>query len=53
MEVNIKKTKVMVMQKHNSKSQNLHFHIGNKKIDIVKYIYLGLKDKRKSSAFSF
>ena len=44
MEVNIKKTKVMIFQKHNSKLPNLHFHIGNKKIDIVKeYTYLGLK----------
>jgi hypothetical protein len=34
----------MIFQKHNSKLQNLHFHIGNKKIDIVKeYTYLGLK----------
>jgi hypothetical protein len=36
-------------QKHNSKLPNLHFHIGNKKIDIVKeYTYLGvrkMKDK--------
>ena len=49
MEVNIKKTKVMIFQKHNSKLPNLHFHIGNKKIDIVKvYTYLGvnkMKDK--------
>ena len=44
MEVNIKKTKIMIFQKHNSKLPNLHFHIGNKKIDIVKeYTYLGLK----------
>jgi hypothetical protein len=44
MEVNIKKTKVMIFQKHNSKLPNLHFQIGNKKIDIVKeYTYLGLK----------
>jgi hypothetical protein len=44
MEVNIKKTKVMIFQKHNSKLPNIHFHIGNKKIDIVKeYTYLGLK----------
>ena len=34
----------MIFQKHNSKLPNLHFHIGNKKIDIVKeYTYLGLK----------
>jgi hypothetical protein len=44
MEVNIKKTKVMIFQKHKSKLPNLHFHFGNKKIDIVKeYTYLGLK----------
>ena len=34
----------MIFQKHNSKLPNLHFHIGNKKINIVKeYTYLGLK----------
>lgn len=42
MEVNTKKC--MIFQKHNSKLPNLHFHIGNKKIDIAKeYTYLGLK----------
>jgi hypothetical protein len=44
MKVNIKKTKIMILQKHNSKLPNLNFHIGNKNIDIVKeYTYLGLK----------
>ena len=44
MEVNIKKTKIMIFQKYNSKLPNLHFYIGNKKIDIVEeYTYLGLK----------
>jgi hypothetical protein len=39
------KTKVMIFQKHNSKLPNLHFHIGNKTIDIVNkenITYLGL-----------
>jgi hypothetical protein len=44
MDVNIKKNKIMILQKHNSKLSNLNFHIGNKNIDIVKeYTYLGLK----------
>jgi hypothetical protein len=44
MEVNIKKTKIMILQKHNSKLPNLNFYIRNKNIDIVKeYTYLGLK----------
>ena len=44
MEVNIKKTKIIILQKHNSKLPNLNFYIRNKNIDIVKeYTYLGLK----------
>ena len=46
MEVNLKKTKIMIFQKHNSKKQNLNlnFTIGNKPVDITnEYTYLGLK----------
>ena len=44
MEINVKKTKVMIFRKHKSKLPNLEFHIGNKKIDITdEYTYLGLK----------
>ena len=44
MEVNIKKTKIMIFQTHNLKLPNLLFHIGNEKIDLIKkYSYLGLK----------
>ena len=45
MEINPKKTKVMIFQKHNSKSPiNSQFHIGINRIDIAKeYTYLGLK----------
>jgi hypothetical protein len=44
MEVNTKKTKIMIFQEHQSKIQNLHFHIGSKNLDIVQeYTYLGLK----------
>ena len=45
MEINPKKTKVMILQKQNSKSPStIHFHIGSNKIDITKeYTYLGLK----------
>jgi hypothetical protein len=46
MEVNLKKTNIMIFQKHNSKkqNQNLNFTIGNKPGDITnEYTYLGLK----------
>ena len=45
MEINPKKTKVMIFQKHNSKSLvSSQFHIGSNKIDITKeYTYLGLR----------
>ena len=45
MEINTKKTKIMIFQKHNSKLRtDLQFHIGNNKIDTTKeYTYLGLK----------
>jgi hypothetical protein len=43
MEINPKKTKVMILQKHNLKSQvSSQFHIGSNKIDTTKeYTYLG------------
>ena len=45
MQVNTKKTKIMIFQKHNSKQPlNLKFHIGDKLIETTKeYTYLGLK----------
>jgi hypothetical protein len=44
MNVNLKKTKVMILQKHNSKLQSLDFFLGDKRIDITnEYAYLGLK----------
>ena len=45
MEVNIKKPpKIIIFQKHQSKMLNIHFHIGNKDLDIVQeYTYFGLK----------
>jgi hypothetical protein len=44
MKINVKKTKVVIFQKRNSKIPNLKFHIGNQEIDITKeYTYLGLK----------
>ena len=46
-----KKTKVMILQKQNSKSPpTLQFHIGSNKIDITKeYTYLGLKLKNNGN----
>jgi hypothetical protein len=46
MEVNIKKTKIMILQKHNSKLPNLNFHIGNKNTDIVKEYTLSWSQTR-------
>ena len=44
MNINLKKTKVMILQKHNSKLQRLNFFLGDKRIDItIEYTYLGLK----------
>jgi hypothetical protein len=44
MEVNMKKTKIMIFQKHNSKIPKLNFSIGNNTVEITKeYTYLGLK----------
>jgi hypothetical protein len=44
MEVNMKKTKIMIFQKHNSKIPKLNFCIGNNTVEITKeYTYLGLK----------
>ena len=45
MNINLKKTKVMILQKHNSKSQKqLDFFLGDKRIEITnQYTYLGLK----------
>jgi hypothetical protein len=44
MNINLKKNKVMILQKHNSKPQTLDFFLGDKRIDITnEYTYLGLK----------
>ena len=44
MNINLKKTKVMILQKHNSKLQTFDFFLGDKRIDITnEYTYLGLK----------
>ena len=44
MEVNMKKTKMMIFQKHNSKLQNINFFLGSERIGITnEYTYLGLK----------
>jgi hypothetical protein len=44
MNINLKKTKVMILQKHNSKLQTFDFLLGDKRIDITnEYTYLGLK----------
>jgi hypothetical protein len=44
MNINLKKPKVMILQKHNSKLQTLDFFLGDKRIDITnEYTYLGLK----------
>ncbi len=44
LEVNLKKTKVMILQKHKSKRKNIQFHIGKNPISITdEYTYLGLK----------
>ena len=42
LDINSKKTKVMIFQKRAKKNSNLEFHIGNATIDIVhEYTYLG------------
>ena len=44
LEVNLKKTKVMILQKHKSKQKNINFYIGKNPISITdEYTYLGLK----------
>jgi hypothetical protein len=45
MQINTKKTKILIFQKHNSRQPvKIQFHIGDKKIDTSKeYNYLGLK----------
>ena len=44
MEINVKKTKIMIFQKHNSKLQNVDFLLGNERVSITnEYTYLGLK----------
>jgi hypothetical protein len=44
MNINLKKTKVMILQKHSSKLQTLDFFLGDKRIDITnEYTYLDLK----------
>ena len=44
MNVNLKKTTIMIMQKHNSKTKKSEFFLGDKNIDMTnEYTYLGLK----------
>ena len=44
LEVNLKKTKIMIMQKQKAQPKNMQFHIGKYKISIThEYTYLGLK----------
>jgi hypothetical protein len=44
MNINLKKTKVMILQKRNSKLQTLDFFFGDKSIDIInEYTHLGLE----------
>ena len=48
MNINLKKPKIMIMQKHNSKTKNLNFFLGDKYIDMTsdmtnEYTYLGPK----------
>lgn len=44
MEVNLKKTKIMIFQKSGRKSKNINFQYQNKSIEIVQeYTYLGIK----------
>jgi hypothetical protein len=48
MNINLKKTKVMILQKHNFKLQKFDFSLGDKRIDITnEYTYLGLKPTPK------
>ena len=50
MNINLKKTKVMILQKHNSKLQTLDFFLGDKRIDITnEYTYFGLTPDTKFS----
>ena len=46
MEINMKKTKIMIFQKYNSKKnlKNINFTLGNSSVDITnEYTYLGIK----------
>jgi hypothetical protein len=44
MNISLKKNKVMILQKHNSKLQKFDLFLGDKRIDITnEYTYLGLK----------
>jgi hypothetical protein len=44
MNINLKKNKVMILQRHNYKLQTLQFFWGDERIDITnEYTYLGLK----------
>ena len=44
LDINSKKTKVMIFQKRAKKNSNLEFHIGKETIDIVhEYTYLGTR----------
>jgi hypothetical protein len=44
MDVNLKKTKNMILQKRQSKVQNLNLFIGNNPVSITnEYTYLGFK----------
>jgi hypothetical protein len=53
MNINLKKTKVMILQKHNSKLQTLDFFLVDKRIDITnEYTYFGLTPDTKFSVMT-
>ena len=52
MDVNLKKTKIMILQKHQSKVQNLNLFIGNNPVSITnEYTYLDFKLIRINTTF--
>ena len=53
MDVNLKKTKNMILQKHKSKVQNLNLFIGHNPVSITnEYTYLGFKLTRINTTFT-
>jgi hypothetical protein len=53
MDVNLKKTKNMILQKHKSKVQNLNLFIGHNPVSITnEYTYLGFKLTRRNTTFT-